>query len=236
MKRMWIHLLVLLSALLLCLAPLMTQAQEDDEVETETVEVTGQGIIFGNDKALATDKAIEHAKRLAVEQIVGSMVEASTIVQNFQTIDDKIYTRSRGYVKSFQVLDDYEEDGVIYVTIKATVNKEAVEGDLDAQRVFRVRTLDAIGVDEVEEADRRRADDQELEARLEPLARHDRADRVASEGGVHQDARSARRVAAPGAQGLEQGLAPEVLAENGGQPTATHPRAGRAVRAPTIGR
>ena len=100
--------------------------------ETQTVQVTGQGIIFGKDKVTARDKAIEDAQRRAVEQVVGTMVSASTMVQNFQVIEDKILTKSKGYVKGYKVLSEKAEDGVMIVQIEASVLLGGVKGDLDA--------------------------------------------------------------------------------------------------------
>jgi len=100
--------------------------------DTQTVQVTGQGIIFGKDKVTARDKAIEDAQRRAVEQVVGTMVSASTMVQNFQVIEDKILTKSKGYVKGYKILSEKEQDGVMVVQIEAMVLLGGVKGDLDA--------------------------------------------------------------------------------------------------------
>jgi hypothetical protein len=68
--------------------------------QSQTVTAEGVGAVFGNDRAIARDQAIQDALRKAVEQAVGTLVSSETMVQNFQTLNDKIYTQTQGYIQS----------------------------------------------------------------------------------------------------------------------------------------
>ncbi len=109
---------------------LLGTAHAEDQVQT--IQVVGQGIIFNGDKATARDKAIEDAQRKAVEQVVGTFVSASTLVQNFQVIDDQILTKSKGFVKSYKVLDEKVDGNVYIVRIEAQVLLSDVKNSIDA--------------------------------------------------------------------------------------------------------
>lgn len=51
--------------------------------QAQTVIAEGVGAVFGNDRAIARDQAIQDALRKAVEQAVGTLVSSETMVQNF---------------------------------------------------------------------------------------------------------------------------------------------------------
>jgi len=95
------------------------------------VTAVGQAAVYGGDKAHARDRAIEDAQRKAVEQAVGSMVSSETITQNFQLISDKIFSKSKGYVKKYKIVSESEDSGAYVVKIEAQVSSGALQGDLD---------------------------------------------------------------------------------------------------------
>uniref|UniRef100_A0A7C4UAQ9 Flagellar assembly protein T N-terminal domain-containing protein n=1 Tax=candidate division WOR-3 bacterium TaxID=2052148 RepID=A0A7C4UAQ9_UNCW3 len=105
-------------------------AQSQEVVE---VEATGDGSIIANDLAKARDDAIQDALRNAVEQTVGMLLSSETITQNFMTIDDKIYSRSTGYVQKYDIVSEGKENDFVYrVKIKAIVKKGMITDDLAA--------------------------------------------------------------------------------------------------------
>ncbi len=100
--------------------------------QAQTVTVEGVGAVFGNDRAIARDQAIQDALRKAVEQAVGTLVSSETMVQNFQTLNDKIYTQTQGYIQNYRVLSETPGSNVHQVTIQATVAIGDLEKDLQA--------------------------------------------------------------------------------------------------------
>ncbi len=82
----------------------------------KNVTVTGTGLT-------ATD-AENDALRAAVENTLGVLVDAETLVQNNMLISDQIYTQSRGFVNEYHVVNREEVGGVWRVTINATVDDQ----------------------------------------------------------------------------------------------------------------
>lgn len=96
-------------------------------IESEGVAAVTQGNLD-----LSRDRAIEDALRNAVEQATGSLIENQTLVENYELLSDRIYSRSRGYVQSYEVLDEKTEQGLLRVTIRATVQDGDLRNDLQA--------------------------------------------------------------------------------------------------------
>jgi uncharacterized protein YdcH (DUF465 family) len=81
----------------------------------------------------AREDAINSALRNAVEQVVGTMVESNVLVENYQTVEDKIYTRTQGYVQKYDVISSSKQfDNALEVTIRAVVKVSDLQSDLEA--------------------------------------------------------------------------------------------------------
>jgi hypothetical protein len=99
----------------------------------QTKIVTAEGVAsVGSDPGAARDKAIEDALRRAVEQAVGTMVESETAVENYELLSDKIYSRSQGYVKNYEVLSEQNEGALLRVKISAEVSSGDLSNELSA--------------------------------------------------------------------------------------------------------
>lgn len=86
----------------------------------------------------AKDEATNRAMRSAVEQGVGSLVDSETMVQNFQLLDDSIYSQVKGYVKSYEVVSDNQGQGGIYrIRVRAVVALAQLTKDLEALNIVR---------------------------------------------------------------------------------------------------
>lgn len=103
---------------------------EAQQVQTLTAE--GVGVVVGGDRAMARDNAIQDALRKAVEQAVGTMVSSETIVQNFQTLNDRIYTQTQGYIQNYKILSENSGPNLHQVTIQAAVAMGDLQKDLQA--------------------------------------------------------------------------------------------------------
>lgn len=103
-------------------------ASAEDAVKVEAV---GQAAIYGKDVAQARDKAIDDARRKAVEQAIGSMISSETVTENFQLISDKILSKSSGYVRRYKILSEGSStEGIYQVSIEAMVQKGVLNSDL----------------------------------------------------------------------------------------------------------
>lgn len=75
---------------------------------------------YGTDRA----SALKDASRNAVEQVVGTLVKAKTIVDNYALSLDSVYTKAQGFVKSQQVLSQDTKGGVYHVRARIDVDTE----------------------------------------------------------------------------------------------------------------
>ena len=123
-----------MKSLILCLlfsfSTLMYAQQQE---EAQQVIASGMGAILAGDEVKAREDAISSALRNAVEQVVGTMIESDVLVENYQTVEDKIYTRTTGYVQQYDIMStNKQSDNVLEVTIKATVKLSDLRSDLQA--------------------------------------------------------------------------------------------------------
>lgn len=103
-----------------------------EDMELKTVEAVGFSTISGGNTALARDGAIDDALRKAVEQAVGTMVSSETLVENFEVLQDNIYTKSQGYIKNYTVTGESQNQNLYQVSVKATVAVGNLKNELDA--------------------------------------------------------------------------------------------------------
>ena len=82
----------------------------------KNVTVTGSGI--------TPSDAENDALRAAVENTVGILVDAQTLVENSMLIEDNIYTQSRGFVNNYSVLSREQIGDIWRVTINADVDDQ----------------------------------------------------------------------------------------------------------------
>ena len=122
-----------LSYMIAALVALVAMADFAAASEVKKVRATGQAVIYQNDLAAARDKALDDARRKAVEQAVGAMISSSTVTENFELLEDKIFSQSAGYVRSYVVVDESRDgDGIYSVTIDCEVSAGKIDSDLAA--------------------------------------------------------------------------------------------------------
>lgn len=99
-----------------------------------SITVEGIGAIVKGDLAIAKDNALNDALRKAVEQAVGTLVQAQTLVDKYQLISDEIYTKSQGYIKKYTIISEKSDlnQGILKVTIQADVSIGDIKNDLNA--------------------------------------------------------------------------------------------------------
>lgn len=100
--------------------------------EVKEVIATGMGNIIAGDIAHAKDDAVEDALRNAVEEAVGTLVSSQSLVENYQLVEDRIYSESSGYVKSYKIISKTKSADTYTVKIKAKVKLANLEKDLVA--------------------------------------------------------------------------------------------------------
>ena len=115
------------------LVALVALADVASAAEVKKVRATGQAAIYQNDLSAARDKALDDARRKAVEQAVGAVISSSTVTENFELLEDKIFSQAAGYVRSYVVVDESRDaDGIYSVTIDCEVSAGKIDSDLAA--------------------------------------------------------------------------------------------------------
>ena len=98
----------------------------------ETVTAKGMSFFEPGRELIAREKALDEAKREAIEKAVGTSVESRTVVEDFQLNRDQIFSHASGYLKNMKILEEKKSDlGTYTVTIEAEVEIPALVGDLD---------------------------------------------------------------------------------------------------------
>ncbi len=87
-------------------------------------------------KGVARDRAIQDALRNAVEQGAGVFLSSETIVENYELLQDKIFSKAEGYVKEYQIISEREEAGLYRVKIRAVIKEGKLKDDLIALRLL----------------------------------------------------------------------------------------------------
>ncbi|MCB7129064.1 MAG: hypothetical protein J3T61_05965 [Candidatus Brocadiales bacterium] len=96
--------------------------------DTKTVVATGMGV--------DREAALKQALRSAVEQAIGVFLKTETVVENFQLIHDEILTHSRGYVQSFDIINEGQADGLYSMSLSAVVIVKELELALVELRLY----------------------------------------------------------------------------------------------------
>lgn len=118
-----------LAALAALLLPLAAFAADDNSL----VEVFATGV------GTTQEAAMKAADRAAVEQVVGRMVDATTLVENDELVEDRILTYSAALIADSKIVGTPKSaDGLITVKVKATVKKTALREKLVAAKILEV--------------------------------------------------------------------------------------------------
>ncbi|HQG47312.1 MAG TPA: hypothetical protein PLG50_16760, partial [bacterium] len=97
------------------------------------VESTGLGAITYNDIPAARDRAMDDAKRKAVEFVLGTLIDSRTRVENYQVMEDQILSWTRGYVRNYKILSEGKTAEDMYeVKMLATVDQANISRDVEA--------------------------------------------------------------------------------------------------------
>lgn len=125
---------IVLSALvvLFCYDDAWSQVSAPD---IKTVKAWGETAATGDP---ASDKrlAIAHARRKALEQVVGAYVTSTTHVRNFQVVEDRIYSKSTGFINNVKIVQE-ERNQLQRVQIEAQISLIPVTEILRASGLLR---------------------------------------------------------------------------------------------------
>ena len=96
------------------------------------VTATGMSVYQQGREAVAREKALDQAKRAALEQALGSVVTSISAVENQRLVMDRIVSRTGGYIQRYEIVDEQAQpSGTYTVTINAVVAMKAMTQDVD---------------------------------------------------------------------------------------------------------
>lgn len=99
----------------------------------------GDAWITANGQGVNRQAAIHDALRMAVENKAGVMLDSKTLFENARILEDTIYARAEGFVRSYDVVDEAGKDGAYRVTIRAIVDTT-----LDMELMSRFQKIKAV--------------------------------------------------------------------------------------------
>jgi len=103
---------------------------ENSTDASKKVVATGVAVVQGENVTGARQKAIQDALRQALEQGVGMLMDATTILKN-EDLLEKIYTNTQGYITRYEVIKERKEQNGLYrVKIQAEVKTGAIRDAL----------------------------------------------------------------------------------------------------------
>ncbi len=106
---------------------------------TQRIRTTGIAVVENENLVRAVEQARRAALRQAVEEGVGVLVTSTTQVRNFAVIDDRILTATKGYVRSYEVVEQrVDDEGGCHVTVEAIVDLGQLHEDLAALELAAV--------------------------------------------------------------------------------------------------
>lgn len=89
---------------------------------------------------MTQDEAHKAANKAAVVQVVGTMVDATTLVENDELVENKILTYSPGLIAESKIIGTPKKNanGLVTLKVKATVKKIALREKLAAAKIVSV--------------------------------------------------------------------------------------------------
>lgn len=104
----------------------------------QTVTAVGLSFFESGREVIAREKALDGARRAAIEKAVGVAIESRTVVENFEVVKDQILSRATGYLNNIKILEEGKTDfGAYEVKIQADVEVSALVEDLNRfQKIF----------------------------------------------------------------------------------------------------
>lgn len=108
--------------------------------DTQVLKVTGEAVIYQNNRPQARQRALDEAFATALTRIMGSLISAESFSHNFESIDRGVYGRTQGYIKTYQILASSEDGGLLSLQVQVTVSTQAIKDDLEALGIL----LDAL--------------------------------------------------------------------------------------------
>lgn len=120
--------ILLLVLFLVMMLPGGVQAEE--QLHTKTVLVIGTGRIYSDNVAVARNRAISNSLVSAIENVAKDFLPLESLIQNFQVINEILYSNAKEFVQGYKVLTEALSGNIYRVMVQATVSIDKVQQQL----------------------------------------------------------------------------------------------------------
>lgn len=114
-----------------CLVMTLSAGVAIADQQGSAVEVEGVASIMAGHKDQAREAALQNAFRRAVEQVVGVALESKTVVKDSELLNDKIFTKSKGFIKTYRIIGEKTDGDTFRIRVLASVSQYKLEQGLD---------------------------------------------------------------------------------------------------------
>lgn len=91
-----------------------------------TLEAVGSSKIYGENVSRARESAIKGGMVAAVEQAVVAQLPVESLIQNFQVLDDILFSNTDDFIQDFKVLTEVRGKTAYRVLVRATVSQDLI--------------------------------------------------------------------------------------------------------------
>ena len=126
---------VLRAALVLALLLLLTSLCTAADSQT-TVDTVGSSTIYSDNVPRARELAISDGLSAALEQVAASQLPIESLIQNFKTLDQVLFSRSDAFIEDFKVLTEVRGTDTYRVLVRATISLSLLRQELAAAGIM----------------------------------------------------------------------------------------------------
>ena len=97
---------------------------------SKKIIVTGTGVLADDDPAKAREDAISESLVAAVGIVIAEMMPIEMLVQNFEKLNEMMYSREKQYVNGYRVLTETEYNNLYRVVVEAKISRSRIKKEL----------------------------------------------------------------------------------------------------------
>ncbi|MBN1932856.1 MAG: hypothetical protein JW786_14730 [Desulfobacterales bacterium] len=116
-----------------------TSGHTKEQRETRVIEIVGTATSPGEDVAKARDQAISNGLVSAVGWVVAELLSDDSLVENFQKLNEIIYTNTDKFVLDYKVLTGSITGNTYRVMVQATVSIDMLKEQLISSEIITVK-------------------------------------------------------------------------------------------------
>lgn len=104
--------------------------------EVQVIEAEGTALVVGGDRPVARNEAVDEALGKAVKLAIGAWLPKEKIERYQETLNSRIYRRSRDYIQNFRIIQEKESERVYAVTVTASISTGVLRNEIKNLGIF----------------------------------------------------------------------------------------------------